>query len=193
MLPTSHSGVQSSRSCTGLSGPCDGPCSEPWSGGLGWLLTRGWFVYLCVSVFVYVCVHMWLCACTCVSLAGYSCLYVPACMFARVPCVCLCHSVGVYVCCLCLGVDLCVCLCLCTAVGASLVVTLRGRGLLVHAYQPVARLGLVPSWVLPCSSGGPPHQTSLHCPAFCICRERRGGDPWRRFCLRAVLVYSSRP
>ena len=41
----------------------------------------------------------------------------------------------------CLGVDLCVCLCLCTAVGASLVVTLRERGLLVHAYQPVARLG----------------------------------------------------
>ena len=78
---------------------------------------------------------------------GGLCIYVFLRLFM---CVFICGSVRVLVCLwlvmyvsMCLLVSLHVCLC--TAVGASLVVTLRGRGLLVHAYQPVARLGLVPS------------------------------------------------
>ena len=62
-------------------------------------------------------------------------------MFPRV---CVSVSVvegGVYVC---VTVSenafVCVCLCPCTVVGPSLGLTLRGRGLPVHVYHPVARL-----------------------------------------------------
>ena len=65
-----------------------------------------------------------------------------ACVF---PCVCVSVCVivgGVYVCVtVCLkSVFVCVCLCPCTVVGASLGLTLRGRGLPVLVYNPVACL-----------------------------------------------------
>ena len=65
-------------------------------------------------------------------------LYVSACVF---PCdsvsVCVVEG-GVYVfVTVCLRMHLCVCLCPCTVVGASLGLTLRWRGLLVHVYTPV--------------------------------------------------------
>ena len=68
-------------------------------------------------------------------------LYVSACVF---PCVCVSVSVVEDCVCLCDCVSenafVCVCLCPCTVVGASLGLTLRGRGLPVHVYHPVARL-----------------------------------------------------
>ena len=74
--------------------------------------------------------HVYMCLCV-----G---LYVSACVF---PCVCVSVSVvegGVYVC---VTVSenafVCVCLCPCTVVGASLGLTLRGRGLPVHVNNPV--------------------------------------------------------
>ena len=76
--------------------------------------------------------HVFMCLCV-----G---LYVSAFMFPSV-CVSVCVIVGgVYVCVtVCLkSVFVCVCLCPCTVVGASLGLTLRGRGLPVHVYHPVA-------------------------------------------------------
>ena len=68
-------------------------------------------------------------------------LYVSACVF---PCVCVSVSVvegAVYVSVtVSENVFVCVCLCPCTVVGASLGLTLRGRGLPVHVYTPAARL-----------------------------------------------------
>ena len=68
-------------------------------------------------------------------------LYVSACVF---PCVCVSVSVvegAVYVSVtVSENVFVCVCLCPCTVVGASLGLTLRGRGLPVHVYKPVTRL-----------------------------------------------------
>ena len=68
-------------------------------------------------------------------------LYVSACMFPSV-CVSVCVIVGGLCLCDCVSenVFVCVCLCPCTVVGASLGLTLRGRGLPVHVYNPVARL-----------------------------------------------------
>ena len=77
--------------------------------------------------------HIFMCCCVC--------LYVSAHVF---PCVCVSVSVvegGVYVC---VTVSenafVCVCLCPCTVVGTSLGLTLRGRGLPVHVYNPVTHL-----------------------------------------------------
>ena len=67
-------------------------------------------------------------------------LYVSACVF---PCFCVsvCVVGGVYLCdCVSENAFVCVCLCPCTVVGASLGLTLRGRGLPVHVYNPVSRL-----------------------------------------------------
>ena len=77
--------------------------------------------------------HVYICLCVC--------LYVSACVF---PCVCVsvCHC-GWYIClCDCVSENafVCVYLCPCTVAGASLELTLRGRGLPVHVYNPVARL-----------------------------------------------------
>ena len=115
------------------------PWSEPWSEGLG--IMNPWVV--CVSIYMYMCLYVSLC----VSLTSYAYFYVSLCMFI---CVCLCASMclcvsvivgGVYVCVtVCLRMHLSVCLCPCTVAGASLELTLRGRGLLVHVYTLVARL-----------------------------------------------------
>ena len=104
-------------------------------------------MYLCACVFICMCVCMCLCVCLCVS--DYLCLYVPLCMFI---CVCLCVSMCLCVCLCCCGWCIClcdfvsenafvwVCLCPCTVAGVSLGLTLRGRALPVHVYNPVSCL-----------------------------------------------------
>ena len=103
------------------------------------------YVLVCLSVCVFVCVSV----SSCVSLTSCACFYVSLCMLI---CVCLCVSKGLCVClchcgwCICLcdcvseNAFVCVCLCPCTVAGASLGLTLRGRGLPVHVYNPVTRL-----------------------------------------------------
>ena len=104
---------------------------------------------LCISVLVCLFVSVFACffVCACASLTSYACFYVLLCMFL---CVCLCVSMFLCVClchcewCICLwdyvseNAFVCVCLCPCTVVGASLGLTLRGRGLPVHVYTRVA-------------------------------------------------------
>ena len=111
----------------------------------------------------------------------YVCLYESACV---VPCVCVSVYVvvcGAYVCVtVCLRMHLSVCLCPCTVVGASLGLTLRGRGLPVHVYNPVTRLdqwypvehSLIVAVVYPTKH----HHTAL--PLVSVERSD-GGDPWR--------------
>ena len=109
------------------------------------------YIYLLVCLFVYVFVCVFLCVsvCACVSITSSACFYVSLFMFI---CVCLCVSmclcVSLCCCgwCICLcdcvseNAFVCVCLCPCTIEGPSLGLTLRGRGLSVHVYTPVARL-----------------------------------------------------
>ena len=129
------------------------------------------YVLVCLFVCVFVCVSV----CACVSLTSYACLYVSLCMFI---CVCLCVFICLCVClcrfgwCICLcdcvpeNAFVCVCLCPCTVAGASLGLTLRGRGLPVHVYTPVARFNqwypvghsLVVGFI---------HPTKYHHTAFC--------------------------
>ena len=63
--------------------------------------------------------------------------------------------------------------------GASVGLTLRGRGLPVHVYRPVSRLdqwySVERSLVVGLST--PPKITTL--PFHCISREKRAGDLWR--------------
>ena len=106
---------------------------------------------LCIYVLVclFICVFLCVSVCACVSLTSYACFYVSLCRFI---CVCLCVSMCLCVClchcgwCICLcdcvseNAFVCVCLCPCTVAGASLGLTLRGRGLPVHVYTPVACL-----------------------------------------------------
>ena len=74
----------------------------------------------------------------------------------------------------------CVYLCPCTVAGASLELTLRGRGLPVHVYNPVARLdqwypvelSLIAAVVHPTKH----HLTAL--PLVSVERSDRG-NPWR--------------
>ena len=76
---------------------------------------------------------------------------------------------------------MCVCLCLCSVVGASLGLTLRGRGLPVHVYNPVScldqwypvELSIVVVVVHPTKH----HHTAM--PLISVDRSERGGDPWR--------------
>ena len=117
--------------------------------------------------------HVFMCLCVCYmsQLCGSVCLCV---------CVIVC---GVYVCVtVCLRMHLSVCLCPCTVVGASLGLTLRGRGLPVHVYNPVIRfnqwypveLSLIVAVVHPTKH----HHTAL----LFVSVERSeggGGDPWR--------------
>jgi len=73
------------------------------------------------------------------------------------------------------SVFVCVCLCPCTVAGASLGVTLRGRGLPVHVYTSIAR---VDQWYpVDCSLlVGFIHPNKHHHTAFCpACVERRQG------------------
>ena len=100
--------------------------------------------------FLFVCVFVCVSVCACVSLTSYACFYVSLCRFICVSlfvsmclCVCLCRC-GWCIClcdCVSENIFVCICLCPCTDVRASLGVTLRGRGLLVHAYLPMASLG----------------------------------------------------
>ena len=97
------------------------------------------YIYLlvCLFVFVSVCVFVCVSVSACVCVTSYACLYVSLCMFI---CVCLCVSMCLCVClcrcgwfiCLCDCVYengfVCVCLCPRTIVGASLGLTLSGRG-----------------------------------------------------------------
>ena len=139
------------------------------------------YVLVCLSVCVFLCVSV----CACVSLTSYACFYVSLCMF-----ICVCLSVSMCLChcgwCICLcdcvseNAFVCVCLCPCTLAGASLGLTLRGRGLLVHVYSPVTHLdqlypvelSLVVAVV---------HPTKHHHTALSIISVERsdGGDPWR--------------
>jgi len=140
MLPTSHSGVQSSHSAQAsldpVMDPVQSPGQEAWSdyepmGDLCIFVFLCLCVFICGSVCVLVCLWLVMHLYMCLLVSLYVCL-----------CVCLCRS-GWCVCRLivCLVVHLCVCLCPCTDMGASLGVILRVRGLPVHAYLPVASLG----------------------------------------------------
>ena len=102
--------------------------------------------------------------------------------------VCLCDSVSE-------NAFVCVCLCPHTVVGASLRLTLRGRGLPVCAYNPVnlldqwypADLSLVVAVVHPTKH----HHTAL--PLVSVERTEGGtlGGQKQQHCLRAVLVQPS--
>ena len=91
----------------------------------------------------------------------------------------------------------CVYLCPCTVAGASLELTLRGRGSPVHVYNPVAcldqwypvELSLIAAVVHPTKH----HQTAL--PIVSVERTEWGilGGHKQQQCLRAVLVHPSRP
>jgi len=142
------------------------------------------YLLVCLFVYVFVCVSVN----ACVSLTSYSCLYVS--LFL---CVCLC--VNMYLCvCLCRcgwciyiyiyiyiynyvseNVFVCVCLCPCTVARASLGLTLRWRGLLVHVYNSVACL----DWWYPVECPlvvGFIHPNKHHHTAFCPAYvERREG------------------
>ena len=107
----------------------------------------------CLCIYVLVCLFVCVFVCdsvsACVSLTSYACFYVLLCMF-----LCVCLSVSMFLCvclcrcgwCICLcdcvseNAFVCFCLCPCTVAGASLGLTLRGRGLPVHVYNPAARL-----------------------------------------------------
>ena len=143
------------------------------------------YVLVCLSVCVFLCVSV----CACVSLTSNACLYVS---LYRFICVCSCVSMCLSVClcccgwCICLcdcvseNALVCVCLCPCTVAGASLGLTLRGRGLPIHVYNPVGgfdqwypvELSLMVAVV---------HPTKHHHTALSIISVERsdGGDPWR--------------
>ena len=99
------------------------------------------YVLVCLLVCVFVCVSV----CACVSLTSYACLYVSLYVYM---CLLVCFNVSVCQChcgwciylCDCVSKNAFVCVCLypCTVVGTSLRLTLRGRGLPVHVYNPVA-------------------------------------------------------
>ena len=116
------------------------------------------YACLYVSLFICVCLCVSMCLCVCLCRCGW--------------CICLCHYVSENPLCVCLPVSVYGC-------GASLGLTLRGRGLPVHVYKPVSRLNqrysVERSLVVGLSI--PPKITTLPLP--CICREKRGGDLWR--------------
>ena len=111
-------------------------------------------MFLCVAVYVY----MWLLVCF------HACLSVLLWV--------------VYIC-----VWECICVCLPVSMNSSGSITWtdpqkeRLTGPCVHSSHPCG--SIVPSWALPCSRIYPPHETSPHCVSSCMCREERGGDPWR--------------
>ena len=142
-------------------------------------------VSMCLCVCLYVCLYMSLFVLVCHwwDMHVYMCLcvYVPACVF---PCVCVSVCVIVY------GVYVCVTMCLRIHLWVSACVHVRmwsipwadpQRERLTGPCLYASHLlgSMVPSWALPCSSGGPPHQTSPHSPLSCMYREKGGGDLWR--------------
>ena len=114
---------------------------------------------------------------------------------------CLWVSLSLQVVCICVTVSenafVCVCLCPCIVVGASLGLTLRGRGLPVLVYNPVAcldqwypvELSLLVAIVHPTKH----HHTAL--PLVSVERSEGAilGGQQQQHCLRAVLVYQSKP
>ena len=140
---------------------------------------------VCLFLYVFACVSV----SACVSLTSYACLYVSLCLFI---CVCLCVSMCLCIClchcwwCICLcdcvseNAFVCVCLCPRTVVETSLGLTLRGRGLPVHVYNPdtcldqwyPVELSLIAAVVHPTKH----HQTAL--PIVSVERSDRG-NPWR--------------
>ena len=112
-------------------------------------------MFLCVSVYVYV------------SACVFPCVYVCLCRCGW--CICLCDYVSE-------NAFVCFCLCSCTVVGPSL----RGRGLLVQVYTPLAQvdqwypveLSLVVVVVHPTRH----HHTFL--PLVSV-ERREVGDPWK--------------
>ena len=188
-------------SCTNLSGPCEDPGQSHAQETRG-LSTHRLFVYPHGYTYVFVCVSV----CASVSLisyASFSCLYVSLCMFI---CVCFCVSMclWVYLChcgwCISLCVYLsenaflCVYLCPCTVVGASLRLTLRRRGLLVHVDMPVTRLDqwypverfLVVGFIPPTKH----HHTALRLASI---ERRERGDPWRTVTTSLSESFASPP
>jgi len=115
-------------------------------------------MFICVSLYVYMC----LLVCFDVSVCQCRCGW----------CICLCDCVSenAFVCAACVHV-----------VGASLGLTLRGRGLPLHVYTPVARVdqwypvehSLIVGFIYPTK-----HHHTAFCPA-CVERREGGGDPWR--------------
>ena len=134
-------------------------------------------MYLCVAVYVNMCLHV-----------CFQCLCVCLCRLRWCICLCDCVSENVFV---------CVCLCPCTVVGASLGLTLRGTGLPVYVYTPVTcfdqwypvELSLVVAVVHPTKH----HHTAL--PLVSVERSEGAilGGQQQQHCLRAVLVYQSKP
>ena len=139
------------------------------------------YLFVCLFVYVFVCGFVCVSVSACVSLTSYACLYVSLCVFICVclcALMCLCVSVvlgGVYVCVtVCLRRHLCVSACVHVA-GASLWLTLRGRGLPLHLYTPVTHVdqwypvehSLIVGFIYPTKH----HHTAFH-PA---CVERREG------------------
>ena len=133
--------------------------------------------------------------CASVSLTSYACFYASSCVFPCV-CVCLCHCGW----CLCLcdylsdNAFVCVCLCPYTVVGASLGLTLRGRGLPIHVDTPVARLdqwypverSLVVGFIHPTKH----HHTALRLASV---KRRQWGNPWRMVRTSLSEIFSSPP
>ena len=112
-----------------------------------------------LCMFMCICLYASMCLCICLCCCGW--------------CICLCDCVSE-------DVFVCVCLYPCTVAGASLGLTLRGRGLPVHVYNPVTRfnqwypfeLSRVVAVVHPAKH----HHTAL----LLVSGERSdGGDPWR--------------
>ena len=140
---------------------------------------------MCLCLCLYVCLYMSVCAC--VSLTSYACFHMSLCKFicvclyfSKCLCVCLCHCGWCIFLCDCVSENafVCVCLCPCTAVGTSLRLTLRGRGLPVHVYTRVAcsdqwypvEHSLVVEFIHPTKH----HHTTFH-PACVESREGGGG------------------
>ena len=117
-------------------------------------------MFICVSVYVYMCLLVFsMCVCLCLCHCGW--------------CICLCDYLSE-------NAFVCVCLCPCTVLGASLGLTIRGRGLPVHVYMPVICLdqwypvecSLVVGFIHPTKH----HHTALRLASV---ERRQQVDPWR--------------
>ena len=77
----------------------------------------------------------------------------------------------------------CICVCVPVSMYSSGSITWadpqreRLTGPCVYSSHPHGSMVL--SWALPDRRFCPPQQTSPHCLSPCMCREKRGGDPWR--------------
>ena len=117
-------------------------------------------MFICVSMYVYMCLLVFsMCVSLCLCRCGW--------------CICLCNYLSE-------NAFVCVCLYPRTVLGASLGLTIRGRGLPVHVYMPVIRLNqwypvecsLVVGFIHPTKH----HHTALRLASI---ERRQRGDPWR--------------